>query len=122
MFTGLSTILSTPDLARLQEFYTAGLGAEVTYQFPPEGDPGYVALELGDARLGLAADPTSAAATGPQRHALWLYCTDADAAVERLVAAGGTVVNPPTDMPWGERVADLLDPDGNLLHVAHPLD
>jgi hypothetical protein len=24
-------------------------------------------------------------------------------------------------MPWGERVADLHDPDGNLLHVAHTL-
>ena len=119
MFNGLSTILSTPDLPRLVAFYTAALDAEVTYQFPPEGDPGYVALTLAGASLGIAADPTSAAADGPQRHALWLYCIDADAAAARLVATGGTLVSPPTDMPWGERVADLHDPDGNLLHVAH---
>lgn len=119
MFSGLSTILSTPDLPRSVAFYTVGLDAEVTYQFPPEGDPGYVALQIAGANLGLAADPASAAAAGPQRHALWVYCTDADAAAERLVAAGGTLVSPPTDMPWGERVADLHDPDGNLLHVAH---
>ena len=76
---------------------------------------------MGGARLGIAADPASTAADGPQRHALWVYCTDADAAADRLVQAGGTVVSPPTDMPWGERVADLHDPDGNLVHVAHPL-
>jgi predicted enzyme related to lactoylglutathione lyase len=121
MFTGLTPILSTPDLPRLLAFYTGGLDAEETYRFLDDGAPGYVALDVGGARLGLAADPASAAADGPQRHALWLYCADADAAADRLVAAGGTVVSPPTDMPWGERVADLHDPDGNLLHVAHPL-
>jgi predicted enzyme related to lactoylglutathione lyase len=121
MFTGLSTILSTPDLPRLVAFYTAGLDAEVTYQFPTEGDAGHVALDVAGSSLGIAADPASGAADGPQRHALWVYCTDADAAAERLVAAGGTLVSPPTDMPWGERVADLHDPDRNLLHVAHQL-
>ena len=121
MFTGLSTILSTPDLPRLVTFYTAGLDADETYRFPDEGDPGYVALAVAGANLGIAADPASAAADGAQRHALWVYCTDADVAADRLVAAGGTLVSPPTDTPWGERVADLHDPDGNLVHVAHPL-
>ncbi|HEY5981063.1 MAG TPA: VOC family protein [Microlunatus sp.] len=121
MFTGLSTILSTPDLPRLVAFYTAALDAEVTYQFPPEGDPGYVALQIAGASLGIAADPAAAEADGQQRHALWVYCSDADAAADGLVAAGGTLISPPTDMPWGERVADLHDPDGNLLHVAHQL-
>ena len=84
MFTGLSTILSTPDLPRSVAFSTAGLDAEVTYQFPTEGDPGYVALAVAGANLGIAADPASAAADGPQRHALWVYCSDADAAADRL--------------------------------------
>ena len=55
---------------------------------PPTATPGYVALDVGGARLGIAADPASAAADGPQRHALWVYCTDADAAADRLVASG----------------------------------
>ena len=50
---------------------------------------------LARAHLGIAADPASAAADGPQRHALWVYCTDADAAAERLVGAGGTLISPP---------------------------
>lgn len=121
MFTGLTPILSTSDLPRLLAFYIAGLDAEETYRFPEDGTPGYVALDVGGARLGIAADPASAAADGPQRHALWVYCTDADTAADRLVEAGGTLISPPTDMPWGERVADLHDPDGNFVHVAHQL-
>ena len=121
MFTGLSTILSTPDLRRLADFYVTGLGGEESYRFPAEGDPAYIALELAGAPLGIAADAAAPAADVPQRHALWIYCTDADAAATQLVTAGAVLVSPPTDMPWGERVADLTDPDGNLLHVAHQL-
>lgn len=121
MFTGLATILSTSDLPRLMAFYTAGLGGEESYRFPAEGDPGYVALEVAGAHLGIAADPAAATGDAPQRHALWVYCNDADTAAAHLVQLGATLIIPPTDMPWGERVADLHDPDGNLLHVAHQL-
>jgi len=34
-------------------------------------------------------------------------------AVERLRAAGVAVTEEPTDQPWGERIARVLDPDGN---------
>jgi hypothetical protein len=47
-----------------------------------------------------------------------VYATDCDAATARLVEHGATLLSPPTDMPWGERVADLADPDGNHLHGA----
>jgi catechol 2,3-dioxygenase-like lactoylglutathione lyase family enzyme len=33
--------------------------------------------------------------------------------VERVRAAGGRVTEEPADQPWGERVARVLDPDGN---------
>jgi lactoylglutathione lyase len=42
-----------------------------------------------------------------------VYTADCDAVVERLRAAGVTVTEEPVDQPWGERVARVLDPDGN---------
>jgi len=42
---------------------------------------------------------------------------DCDAAVERLRGGGATIVEEPVDQPWGERVARVLDPDGNLVLV-----
>jgi predicted enzyme related to lactoylglutathione lyase len=32
-------------------------------------------------------------------------------------SAGGTVQGQPKDMPWGQRVAHVLDPDGNMLNL-----
>lgn len=118
MFTAIFPILSTRDLPRLVAFYRDGLGGAEAYRFPDEGDPAYVALTVAGTELGIAADPDAAGADTDQRTSLWVYCEDCDRAVEQLVSLGATVKNPPGDQPWGERVADLYDPDGNWLHVA----
>ncbi|MEA2189879.1 MAG: hypothetical protein QOK16_4890, partial [Solirubrobacteraceae bacterium] len=55
---------------------------------------------------------------GPSGHfSLWVYADDCDAAVEHLRVAGVKIVEEPTDQPWGERVARVLDPDGNVVIV-----
>ncbi|OBK79440.1 VOC family protein [Mycobacterium sp. 1274761.0] len=38
-----------------------------------------------------------------------------DAMVEALATAGVTIVKQPTDMPWGQRFAIVLDPDGHRI-------
>ena len=53
----------------------------------------------------------------PQRFSLWVYATDCDAAVERLRAAGSTIVAEPADQPWGERIGIVADPDGNTVMI-----
>ena len=40
---------------------------------------------------------------------------DVDATCPRAAAAGFETVNGPADTPWGERVAWVADPDGNLV-------
>jgi predicted enzyme related to lactoylglutathione lyase len=57
------------------------------------------------------SDPPSA------RYTLWLYVDDCDATVGRLRAAGVPIVEEPADQPWGERIARVLDPDGNAVIV-----
>jgi lactoylglutathione lyase len=116
-FTSIFPIVTTRDLGAALGFYRDLLGATVTYEFPgPDGQPGYVALDLGGSHLGIGRDPRLAA--GPSaRFSLWAYTDDCDAAVERLRTAGITVVEEPADQPWGERVARVLDPDGNLVLV-----
>ena len=48
------------------------------------------------------------------------YTDDVDAEVERLCANGGIVLDEPADREWGERMATVADPDGNLLHIGSP--
>jgi lactoylglutathione lyase len=120
MFTTLFPIIATSKLQAALAFYRDLLGATVTYEFPgPDGEPGYVGLELGTAQLGIGRDPDATASPSP-RFSLWVYAEDCDAAVERLRTAGVTIVEEPADQPWGERVARVLDPDGNLVLIGQP--
>jgi hypothetical protein len=41
-----------PDMARALGFYRDLPGGQVTYSFPPDGDPGYVAVKIGTSHLG----------------------------------------------------------------------
>lgn len=117
MFDQLFPILSTPDLARALGFYRDLLGGTVTYQFPPEGDPGYVGMDIGGSHLGIGQQEQPGV-TANDRITLWVYAQDCDTAVARLRAGGVQVIAEPMDQPWGERMATVVDPDGNRVIVA----
>jgi len=115
VFTEAFPILSTPDLPRALAFYRDLVGFTVTYRFPQEGEPVYVGLSLDGSELGLGAEEADAGPTA--RFALCVYAADCDAAVERLHSGGATVVTEPQDRAWGERVAEVTDPDGNRVLI-----
>jgi lactoylglutathione lyase len=121
MFQEVFPILSTGDLPRALGFYRDLLGFEVSYQFPADGEPGYVGLDLGRSHLGIGAD-SAAGQDGPggdrRRFTLWVYADDCDAAVDHLRRHGVAVLVEPADQPWGERMAEVADPDGNRVIVA----
>jgi lactoylglutathione lyase len=114
-------MLSCQDLKRSLAFYGDLLGGHETYRFPDEGDPAYVALRLGDSEVGLGQMSGEPLHGRPQRPAighrveLCAYVDDVDATVERMRTAGVTVALEPADQPWGERIAYVEDPDGNLV-------
>lgn len=115
-------MLSTEDLDRSVGFYRDLLGGVETYRFPEGDRPVFLSLKLGASDIGLGAITGDAPLHGrPQRPAqghrieLCVYVDDVDATVERLRSAGVPIVVEPRDQPWGERVAYVSDPDGNLL-------
>jgi lactoylglutathione lyase len=113
-------ILSTADLAAARRFYRDVLGGVVAYQFPPAGEPEYVGVDLGSSHVGLAL--AAGAGDGPpaDRWALWVYVDDCDTYVGRLRDAGVPIVGEPADQPWGERIARVHDPDGNVVIIGSP--
>jgi lactoylglutathione lyase len=117
MFNDVFPILMTPDMPRALGFYLDLLEGEVEYQFPPEGDPDYVGVNIGGGHVGIGRAPDATAGAGGQRFSLWVYADNCDEAVERLRGNGATVTEEPADQPWGERVARVLDPDGNEVIV-----
>ena len=117
MFSSLFPILATPDLSRALGFYRDLLGGVVSYQFPPDGEPVYVGVDIGGSHLGIGEDRSLTGAADGSRFSLWVYADDCDAAFARLRDGGATVVAEPTDQPWGERVARVQDPDGNTVVI-----
>ena len=108
----LFPILVSPDLPGLLRFWVEGLGARPTYRFPEEGDPVFVGLDLAGQHLGLGLAPDREP-HGPV--SLWLYVSDCDAALARLLDLGAELVAAAVDQPWGERTATVRDPSGTAL-------
>jgi uncharacterized glyoxalase superfamily protein PhnB len=46
--------------------------------------------------------------------------THVQAAFDRAMEAGAEAVSPPQTKPWGQDVAYVRDPDGNLVELASP--
>ncbi len=117
MASRLFPMLSAEDFSSSVSFYTA-LGGEEAYRFPDD-DPVFVTLRFGDSELGIGAMSGEPIHGRPQRPAtghrieLCLYVDDVDA-----TAARAPTVVEPQDMPWGERIAYIEDPDGNLVMLA----
>jgi catechol 2,3-dioxygenase-like lactoylglutathione lyase family enzyme len=114
----LRVALTTQAYERLVAFYAAGLGLEPEELWTGEDDRAVI-LNMGRATLELFDEPHAAAVdrieagrrvSGPIRFALRV--PDLDAALERLVAHGATVVHPPIVTPWGHRNVRVQDPDG----------
>ena len=83
-------------------------------------------LRLGESDIGLGRLTDAPLHGRPQRPAaghrieLCVYVDDVDAAVAAVRSAGATIVAEPADQPWGERVAYVEDPDGNLVMLTAP--
>ena len=77
----------------------------------------YVGVNIGRNHIGIGWAPDSSEDAAAQRFSLWLYTDDCDQAVADLSAAGVPVLSAPEDQPWGERVARVTDPDGNVVVI-----
>ena len=87
------------------------------------GAAGFIALRRDAAELGVTteASPRMLAGVEPgpgPRHELFVYVADVDAAFAMVRDAGGRTLREPADMPWGERLAFVQDPEGNIVTLA----
>jgi lactoylglutathione lyase len=117
-FHDVFPIFHTPDVSRAVAFYSDRLRFEQRYRFPEDGDAAFVLMGLGPFSLGLTQSNDVAA---PGRVALWLYTEDVDREIGALREADVEIVKEPEDMEWGERMATVLDPDGNEIFIGQRL-
>jgi lactoylglutathione lyase len=111
------------DVPAALEFYVNLLGAEERSRVPPGDEAVFVGLRLGEGELGVVHEMSPQQLIGKgigdgPRFELFVYVDDVDDTVQRLKAAEVPVLREPEDMPWGERVAFVSDPEGNPVTLA----
>ena len=114
----LRVALTTNDYERLVKFYCDGLGIEPAAIWNNDGgralmlNMGNATLELFDEKQAEVIDQMEAGRriSGQVRFALQV--PDLNAAMERLLAHGATLVHPPVMTSWGDHNVRLQDPDG----------
>lgn len=123
----LVPLLVVGDAARAVAFYEAAFGfTKRDLMTDDAGTVTHADMTYQEAVIMIA--PTDPSGTIPGRPpavtgvaspvSLYIYCADVDALFDRAKAAGAAVLQDPADMPWGDRMCSLADPDGHHWNFA----
>lgn len=114
----LRVALTSRDYERIVKFYCEGLGIEPAAIWNNDGgrammlEMGTATLELFDETQAGVIDRIEAGERVSGQVRLALRVPDLQAAMQRLLAHGATLVHPPVNTPWGDTNVRLQDPDG----------
>ncbi len=106
------------------DWYAKAFGAVERARLPaPSGKLMHAQMTIGDSVVMLVDEMRDFGVLGPKALngspvTIHLYVTDVDATVAQAVAAGGTLKMPVSDMFWGDRYGQVVDPFGHVWSVA----
>src|SRR4051812_39896795 len=109
-----SARLRVRNAAAAIEFYTRAFGAREQMRFTGHGRIAHAELEIGNSIVMLSEEAPEYGFPGPEALGgspvgMHLYVDDADAWIERAVAAGARLIMPATDQFYGERSGQVAD-------------
>ena len=122
--SSLTPHLVCSDATQAIEFYKKAFGAvEEMKLLAPNGQVVHAALRIGDSMLMLAEECPQWGSLGPKSLngspvVIHLMVPDVDATVAQAITAGATLTMPVSDMFWGDRYGQIVDPFGHRWSVA----
>lgn len=120
--------LVVPNVDAAIDFYEKVLGAVRGPRYAePSGHVVHAELRIGDSELSLTQEHDEWGLLAPESVGgspllLTLAVADSTATGDAIVAAGGTVIVPIEDRPYGKREGRVRDPFGHLWVVTQHLD
>ena len=105
-----TVIVFAEDLEVLSQFYIHVLGVDEAEVVEEEG---HVGFELGDIYLGF--DQSDGSHQHPGAVSFWIRVDELDATYEKCLLLGAKPVIEPVERPWGDRLAAVRDPEGNVV-------
>ncbi len=113
MFQGLRTVIyMVDDMDRAKSWYSNVLGAA-----PYFDEPFYVGYNVGGYELGLHPREVAVGAETAKTVVTYWGVADIEAAFARLVELGATPHAAMMDVGDGIKVADVIDPFGNIVGI-----
>ena len=107
------------------EFYKKVFGATETMRMPgPDGRIMHAEMKIGNSMLMLSDENPERGYLSPKSHggtgsSVMLYLDDVDATFKKAHGRRASKSDqPPTDMPWGDRMANITDPFGHNWAIA----
>jgi len=111
--------------AKALEFYKRAFGAKELHRMPsPDGRLMHAAIQIGDSQIFLSDEfsemPTSRSpeTLNGSPVTILIYVPDVDSVFSSATQAGGTALEKPTDMFWGDRWSTVRDPFGHMWAIA----
>ena len=114
----LSAYVTIKGCSEAIEFYKKAFGAkEIGRLFMPDGSIAHAEIDIEGSLLMMADENLEWGNKGPltiggNPISFGLYVKDVDAAFQKAIDAGATVVMPVADMFYGDRVGQVMDPFG----------
>lgn len=118
-FSTITPYVFADDAEAYVRFLGEGLGGRETVRtMRGDGKIANVQVAIGDSTVMVSDASDRFPAT---RATYYLYVDDADAATECALAAGGSLIMPVADMPYGDRQSGVADPGGNIWWISQRL-
>ena len=105
-----TVIVFARSLESLSKFYVSAL--QVDEEDVVE-EARHVGFDLGEIYLGF--DQSDGSHHHPGAVTFWVGVDDLDETYQRCLDLGATSVIEPVDRPWGDRLAAVKDPEGNVV-------
>jgi PhnB protein len=102
--------------AQLVDFAKRAFGAVETFRTGDSKTSFHAEVRIGDSMVMIGGFPNMPYPETPA--ALYLYVPDVDALYQQALQAGGISDQAPADQPYGDRVAHVRDPFGNMWYLA----
>jgi len=115
----VTSCLVVNDVSKAIDFYVRAFNAKEIYRFEgPDGNIMHAEIEIGDSRLMLGPECMDSRCLSPSTlngntSSLYIYVKDVDLAFDQAVQAGGKAIHNVSEMFWGDRTGEIVDPSGH---------
>ena len=108
--------LVVQEAAQLIDFVKQVFGATETFRGTGSAGGIHAEVRIGDSMVMIGGGGAWSGEPSPAM--LYLYMDDADSIYQRALQAGATSITEPADQPYGDRLAGVKDPFGNVWYIA----